>query len=183
MNFGFIFINVFFSIVIIVGLIVIWWVWPPDSPWSLWWRTNGKKALAAIKLADIGSDDKVFELGSGDATFLVTCAKKVGAKCVGIEIDYIRHIIATFNAMLNGVSSKVELRHGNFFDYKLNSATVVFAYLVPSVLEKLKPKLFSELKKGTRIISYRYKFKIKKGDKMKYIGSDTRSQMHFYKIT
>ena len=179
------------GIIVIVSLIILWFVWPPDSPWTPWWRTTSKKALAAVKLANITSRDVVYELGSGDATVLITAAKKFRAKCVGIEIDYLRHLTAWLKVKLYNLENKVTLKRGNFFDYDISDATVVFVYLVPRVLEKLKPKLFAELKKGTRIISYKYKFKpdppsheasARQGKKLKFVRSDTKNQIHLYKV-
>lgn len=170
-------------IFIVFLLLILSWVWPPDSPWSPWWRTSGKKARAACKLAKISKSDIVYELGSGDATFLVVAAKKFGAKGVGIEIDPIRHLIAWFNVRFNNLSGKVTLKRENFFKSNIRDATVVFVYLVPRVLEKLKPRLFAELEKGTRVISYKYKFELDEKGPMKFVSEDKDNEMYLYKIT
>ena len=57
----------------------------------------------------------------------------------------------------------------------------MFVYLVPRVLEKIKPKLLSELKKGTRILSYKYKIKVEHG--IKLVKKDLENEMYLYKIT
>lgn len=173
-------INVVLIVLAIFLLIILWCVWPPDSPWTPWWRTNSKKAIAAGKLAKISSNDLIYELGSGDANFLVTVCRKYKCRGVGIEIDFIRILQAKINAMKNGVSENIKLKRGSFYDYRLGDATVIFCYLVPRVLEKLKPKLKKELKKGTKIISYRYKFQPDK--KIKFIATDKKSEMNLYKI-
>lgn len=178
----FILINLFFGIIIIVGLVILWGVWPPDSPWSPWWRTSAKKAIAAGRLTKISLKDIIYELGSGDSNFLVAVCKKYGSHGVGIEIDFLRNLTARLNIIKNKVGDKVTLKRGNFFDYDLSPATVIFVYLVPRVLEKLKPKLFKELKKGTRVISYKYKFEIKPKDKMKLIASDPKNEIYLYII-
>ncbi len=174
-------INIALIIFIAFLLVILSCVWPPDSPWSPWWRTNGKKSLAAAKLAKISSKDFVYELGSGDATFLVTVARKFGAKCMGVEIDPVRHLTAWLNVRINKVTDKVTLRKDNFLNVNLSKATIVFVYLVPRVLEKIKPKLFKELKRGTKVISYRYKFEEDKN--IKLIGQDKKNEMYLYRIT
>ena len=68
-----------------------------------------------------------------------------------------------------------------FFKSNISDATVVFVYLVPRVLEKIKPKLLSELKKGTRILSYKYKIKVEHG--IKLVKKDLENEMYLYKIT
>jgi hypothetical protein len=178
-------------IFVIFLLVILSWVWPPDSPWSPWWRTSRKKARAAAKLANITSKDTVYELGSGDATFLLTCAEELGAKCVGIEIDPTRHLIAKANILKSSKRRRVKLIRANFFDVKISDASVIFVFLVPRVLEKLKPKLFRELKKNTKIVSYRYKFEpdtpssktsSRQGKKLRFVRSDTKNQIHLYTI-
>ena len=56
----------------------------------------------------------------------------------------------------NGLADRVTIVNGNMFDVNLTSADVVFLYLTTSANEKIRPKLDSELKKGTRIVSHDY---------------------------
>ncbi|MBP6913149.1 MAG: hypothetical protein KBC00_00900 [Candidatus Levybacteria bacterium] len=144
-------------ILIVVLLLLLSAVWPPDSPWSPWWKTYKKAGVAAIRLAKITSKDKVYELGSGDAEFLLLVAKETGASCVGVEIDPFRHIIASLRVRINGLGSYITLKKKSFYHEDISSATVVYMYLIPRVLKKITPKLQKELKKETRIISYKYK--------------------------
>ena len=62
---------------------------------------------------------------------------------------------------------RVTVKRKNFFDVDISQATVIFVYLVPKALGRLLPKFKNELKKGTRIISYRYEINLslKKYDK------------------
>ena len=177
----FILLNVFLGIIVIVSLIILWFVWPPDSPWTPWWIVGARESRESLKLAKVTKRDKVYELGSGDGRFIIIAAREFGAKGVGIEIDWIRHLTAWLKVRLYNLGDSVTLRRGNFFDYDISGATVVFVYLVPRVLEKLKPKLFKELKKGTRVISYKYKFEPDK--KIKLVRSDIKNQIDLYKIT
>lgn len=152
--------NVILVLVIVFLLIVLSMVWPPDSPWSPWWRMNKKVARAACRLANVGKEDVVYDLGSGDGEALITAAKEFGAKGVGIEIDPLRVIISTLMIRINRVQDKVIIKRKNFFDEDISKASVVFVYLVPRVLNKLMPKFKKELKKGTRIVSYRYEINL-----------------------
>lgn len=133
-------------------------VWPPDSPWSPWWRTNRKAARAAAKLADIKPSDIVYELGSGDGMFVITAAHEYGARAIGIEIDPVRVFVSKIMVKFFGVSDKVEIIKSDFNKQNLRSASVVFMYLVPKALERLRQKLVKELKPNTRVMSFRYEF-------------------------
>lgn len=163
----------FFSgVVIILLFIVLSFVWPPDSPWSPWWRTNRKVAKAACRLARISKQDIVYELGSGDGEFTLTAAREFKVKkAVGIEIDHTRYFISKVRrhimaSPLGGKKQKVKSKNVEFIrsDFKtinLTEATVVYFYLVPAVIKRIMPKLKKELKPGTKIVSYRYKVPLK----------------------
>lgn len=173
---SFFLINLFLIIIIIFLLIILSMVWPPDSPWSPWWRTSKKVARAACKLAKITKEDVVYELGSGDAMFLITAAKEFGARGVGIEIDILRALFSTLMIRIIRVSKKVKIKRKNFFDEDLSSATVVFVYLVPKALGRLLPKFKRELKKGTRIVSLKYEIDLP------LVAFDKTHNLRLYKI-
>ncbi len=60
------------------------------------------------------------------------------------------------NAKAAGVTDKVKFIQGNLFEVDLSKATVVTLYLLTSLNIKLRPKLLSELKPGTRIVSHSF---------------------------
>ncbi len=154
-----IYIVAFFLILILLLLLSA--VWPPDSPWSPWWKTYKDAGMRIIKLAAITKKDTVYELGSGDGEFLLLCARQTGAKCVGIEIDPLRHVVANIRLKTGKHGLDVTFKKKTFYDEDLSGATVVYVYLIPRVLKKILPKLKKELKKGTRVVSYRYPMDLK----------------------
>ena len=107
-----------------------------------------------LTLADLKPGDVLYDLGSGDGRIVITAAKKYGVHGVGIDINPIRVQEANENARKEGVTDKVEFRKNDLFQEDIHTATVVTLYLLPSVNEKLKPKLFRELRPGTKIISH-----------------------------
>ena len=157
-------------------LLLLSMFWPPDSPWAPWWRTNKKVARAMCRLAKVGKDDIVYDLGSGDGTALIVAAKEFGARGVGIEIDPLRFIISTLMIYIIKVQDKVRIRRRNFFDVDISDATVVFVYLVPKALERLKSKLLKELKPGTLLVSFRYKISLP------LLRYDKENDIYLYKI-
>lgn len=152
----FLLVNSIVVVIIIFLLLILSMVWPPDSPWAPWWRTSAKTARAMCRLAKVKRDDVVYDLGSGDGTALIIAAKEFGAKGVGIEIDPLRAFVSTFMIRIMRVSDKVVIKRKNFFQEDLAIASVVFVYLVPKALNRLLPKFKKELRRGTRIVSYRY---------------------------
>lgn len=137
-------------------------IWPPDSPWAPWWRTSDKKIRIALKLAGVKKEDVVYDLGSGDGRSVIIAAKEFGAKGIGIEIDPLRFYLSKLFAKFNGVSDKTKFIKKSFFDVDISDADVIFVYLVPKTLEKLKPKFLKELKPETRLISINYEINLPK---------------------
>lgn len=149
-------VNIIIAVLIVLLLILLSWIWPPDSPWSPWWTTSKDISRRICKLAGLSKKDKFYELGSGEGTTVIIAAKEFGAVCTGIEIDPIRNFIARLRVIFSGLSKKITLHRTNFFKIDLAPATVIYTYLVPKALLRLKPKFDKELKPGTLIVSFRY---------------------------
>ena len=109
---------------------------------------------ALLVLAAVGPQDVVYDLGSGDGRIPITAAKEFGARGVGIEIDPALVARAQENARKAGVADRVEFKLGNMYAADVRQATVVTLFLHPEPNLKLRPKLRSELRPGSRIVSY-----------------------------
>jgi ribosomal protein L11 methylase PrmA len=109
-----------------------------------------------VKLAGVTKNDIVYDLGCGDGALLIAAAK-LGARAVGVDIDPQRIKEATENVRKAGVQDRVTLIRGDIFDpaIKIGEASVVTLYLLPSLNQKLMPKL-KQLKPGTRIVSHSF---------------------------
>ncbi|HWA39265.1 MAG TPA: class I SAM-dependent methyltransferase [Burkholderiales bacterium] len=109
-----------------------------------------------LEVADVKKGDVLYDLGSGDGRIPVTAAKKFGIRAVGIDIDPDRIKEANANAQKNGVEHLVKFRNEDLFRANFREATVVTLYLLPELNVKLRPKLWRELKPGTRIVSHQF---------------------------
>ena len=109
-----------------------------------------------LEMAKVGKGDVLYDLGSGDGRIPVTAAKRFGIRAVGIDIDPQRIAEANENARKNGVTKLVQFKQEDLFKTKFSDATVVTLYLLPDLNVKLRPRLLSELKPGTRIVSHQF---------------------------
>jgi tRNA G37 N-methylase Trm5 len=109
-----------------------------------------------LRLANVKKGDVLYDLGSGDGRIPVTAAKKFGVRAVGIDIDPQRIKEANENARKNGVSKLVTFKQEDLFKTDFKDATVVTLYLLPDLNVKLRPRLLSELRPGTRIVSHQF---------------------------
>ncbi|HYK09096.1 MAG TPA: N-6 DNA methylase [Candidatus Eisenbacteria bacterium] len=204
--FAFIFTELFVLLIIIFLLLILSWVWPPDSPWAPWWQMPSDVIKKMCTMAKISSKDVVYDLGCGTGNALIYASRTYNAKGVGIEIDPIRYRLARLNvwkvrhsgAKRSGViesqrsyrakalqddRTQITLLRKNFFDVSLAPATVIFIYLVPAALKRLTPKFLRELKPRTKFISYVYPMpeELFKG-KLKLMHHDTKNKIFLYQL-
>jgi precorrin-6B methylase 2 len=107
-----------------------------------------------LKLAKVGPNDVVYDLGCGDGRLVVAAVKQFGAsRAVGIDIDPERIEESTRNVKEAGVADRVTIRQEDLFEADIHDASVVTLYLLHSLNMKLRPKLWKDLKPGTRIVS------------------------------
>ena len=109
-----------------------------------------------LRLASVGQGDVLYDLGSGDGRIPIAAAKQFGIRATGIDIDAELVRQAEDNAKNAGVSGLVKFRQEDLFKADFRDATVVTLYLQPLLNVKLRPKLWAELKPGTRIVSHQF---------------------------
>jgi len=109
-----------------------------------------------LRLANVRKGDVLYDLGSGDGRIPITAAKKYGIKATGIDIDPERIKEANENARKAGVTGLVQFKQEDLFKSDFKDATVITLYLLPQLNEKLRPRLWAELKPGTRIVSHQF---------------------------
>jgi len=105
-----------------------------------------------MRMAEVGRDDYVIDLGSGDGRLVIAAAKR-GASGLGVDLDPNLVRLATQNAAKAGVADRAKFEVKDIFETDLTRATVVTMYLLPDFNAKLLPK-FLKLKPGTRIVSH-----------------------------
>jgi len=109
-----------------------------------------------LKVANVKKGDVLYDLGSGDGRIVIAAAKRFGVRGIGIDIDPQRIAEANENARKEGVTHLVTFKQTDLFETDISEATVVTLYLLPRLNVKLRPKLFKELKNGTRIVSHAF---------------------------
>ena len=109
-----------------------------------------------LKLAGVTRDDVVFDLGSGDGRIVIIAAQTYGARGVGIEIDPKLVAISRQIARDAQVTDRVTFIEDDLFTADISAATVVTLYLSNSINRELEPKLRTQLRPGTRIVSHQF---------------------------
>ncbi|MBI2453825.1 class I SAM-dependent methyltransferase [Candidatus Peregrinibacteria bacterium] len=104
-----------------------------------------------IRAAKLKEGERVYDLGCGDGRLLLEAEKKVPVKTEGFEIAPLVYGLAWLRKKIAGSSMK--LRFQNLFSANLKRADVIFCYLLPHVMPRLRKKILRECRRGTRIVS------------------------------
>ena len=111
---------------------------------------------AMIALAGVKAGDVVYDLGCGDGRIVIAAVQVPGVRGVCVDIDPERIVESRQNARAAGVEGRITFVRADLFQTPIADATVVMMYLLPEVNMRLRPRLRTELRPGTRIVSHAF---------------------------
>lgn len=111
-----------------------------------------------LGMANVGARDFVIDLGSGDGIIVLTAGHKLKASGYGVDIDEELIRLSNERAKSLGLSDRVRFEARDIFKTDVSKATVITLYLLPEMMRKLRTKLYTEPRPGTRIVSHDYHF-------------------------
>jgi SAM-dependent methyltransferase len=133
-----------------------------------------------LRLAETRKEDVVYDLGCGDGRVVITAAKEYGTRGVGVDIDPKRIEESRENARQAGVVDRVEFLQQDLFETDFREATLVTLYLLPQLNRQLRPRLLSELRPGTRIVSHDFDMGEWHPDKVLRVPGSTYEHTVYY---
>ena len=119
-------------------------------------ETPAEVVAQMLALARPTRGDVLYDLGSGDGRIVIEAARRFGTRGVGVDLDPVRVEEATANARRRGVQDRVRFRQQDLFETDLRPASIVTLYLLPRVNLELRPKMFKQLRPGTRVVSHAF---------------------------
>ncbi|HTX86788.1 MAG TPA: SAM-dependent methyltransferase [Candidatus Nanoarchaeia archaeon] len=138
-----------YIIVFIFALTFLYASWRA-APWLPMYAND---VARVIDLAKIKEGEKFFDLGAGDGRTLFAAAG-AGAISEGFEISLLPYLITKIKILCSPKKNKPKIFFRDFWKINLSEADVIFVFLMPRIMEKLKEKMEKELKPGARIICY-----------------------------
>ncbi len=122
--------------------------------WPFWAATSDERIDHAFDLAELGPGQHLVDLGCGDGRVLLRAGALRGARVTGVELDpdlaeSARELLAAHD-IVDGTVIEAD-----FAAVDLDDADVVFAYLSPATLQRLRPRL-DALRPGTRVVTTGY---------------------------
>jgi SAM-dependent methyltransferase len=116
----------------------------------VWVPTPPELVEKMLDMAQVGPQDVVMDLGSGDGRNIIGAAKR-GATAIGVEFNPDMVALSNRLAKEAGVAGKASFIEGDMFTADISKATVMALFLLPDNLRKLRDK-FLDLRPGSRLV-------------------------------
>lgn len=116
----------------------------------VWVPTPPELVDKMMDMAQVGPNDIVMDLGSGDGRNIIAAAKR-GATAIGVEFNPDMVALSNRLAKEAGVAGKATFVEGDMFTADISKATVMALFLLPDNLRKLSDKFYN-LKPGSRLV-------------------------------
>lgn len=122
-----------------------------------------------LEVAEIKTDDILYDMGSGDGRIVIEAAKKYGIRGVGIDLNAELVAKARENAAHEGVGHLVEFHAQDGLTVDISEATVVTLYMFKWFNNALRPKL-QKLKTGSRVVAHDFDIDDWKPTRVEYVA-------------
>jgi SAM-dependent methyltransferase len=135
----------------------------------IWWPTPRAVVNRMLDMAELGPEDTLIDLGSGDGRIVIEAARR-GAEAIGYEAN--PDLVSMARKAAVSANVPASFVHDDLFNADLSSATVISMYLLPDLNLRLRPALF-KLKRGTRIVSHGFDMGNWRPNKTYIVGAKT----------
>jgi SAM-dependent methyltransferase len=129
----------------------------PPKPSIPYVPTRHDAVRDLLWMAEVGTNDVVYDLGSGDGRVVIAAVRDFHARrAVGIELEAKLVQESREKAVQAGVADRVEFIQGDLFSKDFSAASVVVLYLGQSANLDLRAQLLRTLKPGARVVSHQF---------------------------
>lgn len=139
----------------------------------VWVPTSQELVEKMLDLAQVTPSDYLIDLGSGDGRTVITAAKR-GLTAHGIEYNPDMAELARKNARQAGVAERATFATADLFESDLSKADVITMFLLPSINEKLRPRILA-LEPGTRVVANTFRMGDWEPDEEATVGGECRN--------
>lgn len=154
----------FYSFYLMIYMISLVYSMLMGSPYV---KTKNKRIEVILSYANLKPKQRFIDLGCGDGIVVRYAVQKYKVYGTGIDINPLLIYRAKIMAVLQKLKG-IKFRKENIFKADIKKADVIYLFLLPKLLVKLKDKLQKESKKNALIISHGFeiegwkKYQIKK---------------------
>jgi len=124
----------------------------PGPGWPFWAATSDQRIDDALRIAGLRPGERLIDLGCGDGRVLLRAAEDFGARVTGVELDPALATVARDVLAAAGIDGTI--LEADFESVPID-ADVVFAFLSPATLQRLRPRL-AALPPTSRVVTTGY---------------------------
>ncbi len=138
---------------ILIGFYAFYAIWG-DIKGAPFVPTSNKLIEQILKEAKLKKGQVFVELGSGDGRVVRAAVGDYGVKGLGVDVH---PLLIWYSRFLSRKLKNIKFKRQDFFQTDLKQVDVLFLFLLPKTLIKLRKKILTECKKGSVIISHGFK--------------------------
>jgi cyclopropane fatty-acyl-phospholipid synthase-like methyltransferase len=109
-----------------------------------------------LRIAEVGPNDVVMDLGCGDGRIVITAARDFGATGICLDLDQRQLEIAREKARAAGVEDRIQFVQADAMGADVREATVVTMYLGMRVHQELAEVLEPQMAPGERVVAHQF---------------------------
>jgi SAM-dependent methyltransferase len=128
-----------------------------------------------LGLAQLGADDMLIDLGSGDGRIVIHAAKHFRARALGIELSSALVDASRAAAAREGVADRTRFQVGDVLQADLSAASVLTLYLSPGLNERLLPRILAAMRPGSRVVSHDFPLSTWMPDKVERLDTPEKN--------
>ena len=131
-----------------------------------------------LQLGGLKAGEKMFDLGSGDGRIVIMAAQRFHADATGVELDESLWKQSSERIKALGLQKTARIIRGDLLRQDYSSADLITIYLLPSAIDKLRPLLEKQLKKGARVVAHDFPITGWEPEKTEDIEDDGEGRSH-----
>ena len=140
-------------------------------------KNNLVKSL--LEFGGVSAKDIFYDLGCGDGRVLLSAVRDFSVqKTIGYEISLWPYLESKF--LFWQVGKAAELHRCDFFKTDLSSATFIYMYLFPKLVNNLAGKIAKECNPGTKILCPSFEIDLKTRREFKLLKSEKIGKITAY---
>jgi hypothetical protein len=146
-----------FIILTIILLLLLLIVLGPIVLGAPYYPTEKIAVKSLLKLVSRLGISRACDLGSGDGRVVIELAN-AGISVDGFEINPILAVLSIQRIKRRGIDN-AHIKFSNFWRVDLSNYDLVFVFGLKSIMSRLEKKLLSELKPGSYVASFAFRFR------------------------
>ena len=139
----------------------------------------------ALREAELGKEDVLYDLGCGDGRIPITAVKEFGVKkAYCVEIQKNLALSALERVKREGLEGRVIVVNADLFDVDISDATVITLYLTEPLLAMVRNKIEREAKRRVKVLSILFPLPGVKPYKVVEVEYESvRTPIYYYYLT